>query len=207
MKFVLFHGSFNSYDQLNKHWLPKLKEEISSLGHEIIFPNFPTDSWDDVTARGEGVSAKKQNLESWIKVFEQYLLKLKEGDDNIFIGHSLGPLFILHLLEKFKIKLDAALFVSPFLTRLEKPSWQINTVNASFYKDDFNFEKISKLWKISYVIYGDNDPYVDLSQILSFAQKTKSSLVPVVDGGHLNKGENTELIIELCKSRLRHTRS
>jgi len=202
MKLVLFHGSFNSYDQLSKFWLPKLRSEIAALGVEIIFPKFPTDTWDEVTDRGETTRAVRQNLKTWMQEFDRYIPAVNKGDDLIFIGHSLGPLFILHLLERLNLKLDCAIFVSPFLTKLRNSPAQINTVNASFYKDDFSFLMLKKLWKASYVVYGENDPYVDLKQIQRFAKKTGSSAISVVEGGHLNKGENTELIIELCKSRL-----
>lgn len=130
--------------------------------------------------------------------------KIKNGEKLSFIGHSLGPLFILHVVEKFDLKLDSAIFISPFLEKLNK-SWQIDLVNKTFYKSDFNFEKLKKLIPVSYVLYSDNDPYVDKKYSLDFVNKLGSSVILVRGAGHMNQEANLNefpLVYELCKTRL-----
>jgi len=201
MTFVLFQGSYNSHEHLEKWWLPKFLENVAPLGHKILMPQLPVDDYDEVTAAGPQTTTK-QNLEAWLAAFENFYPQIDNEKELVFVSHSLGPLFVLHVLEKYSISLDAAIFVCPFLEKLQKSDWQINLVNSTFYKTDFDFAKLRKLVPISYVLYGTNDPYVENSQSLSFAEKMGSSLVQVVGGGHLSKEKNVDLIVEMAKTRI-----
>ena len=184
MKFVLFHGAFGGPEG---NWFPELKEKLESFGQEIIAPQFPVDDWDEVTKKGYSVPPQNQNLKNWLSTFEQLVLpQLKKGDELCFIGHSLGPLFILHVVEKFNLKLDSAIFVSPFLRKLNE-SWQIDHVNSSFYKVDFDFEKLKKYISQSWVFYTDNDPYVKKEYALEFADKLNTNRIFIKRAGHFNE--------------------
>ena len=204
MTFVLIHGSFTSHDQLEKFWLPRLNESVSEHGRQVLLPQFPTDDKDTVIAQGP-TALTNQTLQSWLESFDKFYPQIADKDDLIFVCHSLGPLFALHVLQQYDIKLNAAIFICPFLTHLAKSPWQVNHVNQSFYKDDFDFDLLKAKVPFSYVVYSTNDPYVETSQSLTFAEKMNSTIIPVVDGGHLNKAENAGFIIELCKTRVPST--
>lgn len=204
MKFVIFHGSFGSPEG---NWFPRLKNELEKLGQEVIIPRFPIENWEEVTKSGTDFSFQKQNLNNWLKEFEKYFPQLKD-DKPVFVSHSLGPVFILHILEKYNLNLDSAFFVSPFLTKLNSKVWQIEQANQSFYKDSFNYKKLQELVNISFVIYGDNDPYVSKNYPLTFAEKMNSEIIPVKGGGHLNAEfgfTSFPLVLELCKTRLNYS--
>ncbi|HSW97579.1 MAG TPA: alpha/beta hydrolase [Candidatus Saccharimonadales bacterium] len=192
MTFVLFHGSFNSSEQITHYWLPKLEK----LGEKIIFPKFPIDTWDEIT---ENEHTLKQNLTSWLNTFEMYLDEIKKEGKLVFVGHSTGPLFILHVLHKYKLQLHRAVFVSPFINPLKKPAWQVKEVNKSFYYSKFDFTKLQNLCSSSYSLYGTDDPYVEVKNILDFANKMKSKEIPVKDGGHLNNEETSSIVVDYCK--------
>jgi predicted alpha/beta hydrolase family esterase len=201
MKFVIFHGSFGAPES---HWFPELKERLESLNQEVVIPRFPTEDWEEVTKAGPQKPPKNQSLISWLKAFEKIAGTLKKDEKPCFISHSLGCLFSLHLVDKYSLQLDSAIFVSPFLEKLGR-SWQIDLVNKSFYKTDFDFVKLQKLIPISYVLYSDNDPYVASKYPVGFAQKLGSSLIFVRKAGHMNIefGFKTfPLVFELCKTRL-----
>ena len=201
MKFLIFHGAFGNPDN---NWLPDLKEKLEALGQTVLSPAFPVDDWDALTASGKNSRPKKQTLQNWLNTFENVLKKIGKKETLCFIGHSLAPLFILHAVEKFNVQLDSAIFVSPFLQKLNR-AWQIDLVNASFYKTDFDWGKLQKLIPTSYVLYSDNDPYVDAKQSIAFAEKLKSSLIFVKHAGHMNAKVNLNefgLVGELCKTRL-----
>lgn len=204
MNFILLHGSFNSYKQLKELWLPKLERFCLPLGHKVFLPHLPTYSFEEVTNLGTEGALRKQSLEIWLKKMELHS-DLFINNKTIFICHSTGPLFALHLLSKYPLILDSAIFVSPFLNRLAKPSWQVNKVNETYYKSNFDFEKLKTQIPLSYVLYGTDDAYVETEQSLLFASKLKSGVIPVVGGGHLNKKENANLILELCKTRIKHS--
>lgn len=201
MKFVLFHGSFGSP---GSNWLPELKEDLESLNQVVMAPSFPVDTWDHITELGEDVPSKKQNLNNWLAEFDAFYKTLRKGEPLCFVGHSLGPLFMLHVVERYNIQLDSAIFVCPFLDTLHK-SWQIDHVNKSFYKTDFDYEKLRKLIPVSYVVYSNNDPYVEQHFSKEFGQLLNSSMILLKRGGHLNDEVHLSefpLVRDLCYSRL-----
>lgn len=204
MKFIIIHGAFGSPEG---NWFPQLKDKLEALGQEVIVPQFPVEDWSELTKKGATSPPKNQSLLSWLKVFrEEVLTKIKRGEKVCFIGHSLGPVFTLHVVEKYNIQLDCAIFVIPFMDFLKsKKYWQFDLVNKSFYKKNFDFNKLKKLIPISYVLYSDSDPYVDKKYPLDFAKRMGSSVIYVTKAGHLNSEVNLNefpLVLELCKTRL-----
>lgn len=201
MQFVIFHGSFGSPEG---NWFTKLREKLEALGQKVIVPAFPAEDWGKVTAAGPDVLPKNQSLSNWLATFDKVRKEIKKDDPLCFIGHSLGAVFILHVVDKYNLPLDSAIFVCPFLTKLNK-LWQIDHVNSTFYKTDFDFRKLRKLIPASYVLYSDNDPYVEKNLSIGFGKRLNSSLILVKGAGHMNLEVNLKefpLVFELCKTRL-----
>ena len=69
---------------------------------QVFVPRFPT--------------PENQSLESWLKVFEDYRQYLNE--DTIVVGHSLGPAFLLSVLETLDHPIKYAYFVSSFIGKI-----------------------------------------------------------------------------------------
>ncbi len=143
MKFVVFHGAFGSPDG---NWFPQLKETLTNLEQTVVVPTFPTDDWGEMLKAGKNFKPKKQLLKNWFRVFEKIMKGFKKGEKLCFVGHSLGPLFILHVVEKYGIKLDSAIFVSPFLDSLG--NWKVDIVNKTFYKTDFDWKKLKNSYRL-----------------------------------------------------------
>jgi len=184
MKVVIFHGTVSNSQS---NWTPWLKTELEMLGHEVITPDFPTITWDEVEAEGGNFHPRIQNVTAWLATFESLKESIINSHEKLcFIGHSLGSVFILHLLEKYTISVDLGIFVCPFLTKLEHCVWQINALNETFYKETFNFSKIQNQLKQSYTIYTNNDPYVGIRDSLIFADSIQSTKILIPNGGHLN---------------------
>lgn len=202
MTFVIFHGAFSSPES---NWFPELKEKLEALGQKVIAPQFPVDSFEEITKNSPNIPPRYQSLRNWLATFEKKVLpKIEKREKLCFIGHSLSPVFILHVVDRYNLCLDCAIFVCPFL-KLPNKSWQYYHVNKTFYKTDFDFKKLKKLIPLSYVLYSDNDPYVDKKYPLDFAKKINSSLIYVTRAGHMNSEVNLNefpLVLELCKTRL-----
>ena len=200
MTFVVFHGSFGSPKE---NWFPYLAENLRSIGQEVIIPQMPTENYEEFEKLGTKAVAKNQNLNNWLKTFEKILPKLKDKR-LCFVGHSIGCVFILHAVNKFNLQLDSAIFVAPFLDKLNPELIPFNIVNDSFYYDKFNFTKLKKLIPLSYAVYSDNDPYVDIKQSLKFADKMNCQKIIHRGGGHLGDifYQGFHLIEELCKTRI-----
>jgi len=203
MQFVIIHGAFGDPEE---NWIPQLKEGLIALGQEVLVPTFPCDSWDDITNGGKNGKSIYQDLDNWLNIFEEKYLPIIKDKKICFIGHSLSPVFILHIVNKFELDVDSAIFVSPFLRELEREDlWQFDLANKSFYKTDFDFEKLQKLIPESYVLYSESDPYVRTELFREFGNLMNSSMIRVKKAGHLNASANLNefpLIFELCKSRM-----
>lgn len=196
MLFVNFHGSFGIKYQ---PWLDDLKKNLKEKGFKLVAPEYPSDDWDEVTKLGPG-SVKRQSLINWLEAFDQIYKNFPEKEAMCFIGHSLGPLFILHIVDKYNIELDSAIFIAPFMKEL-KSSWQIYEANKSFYKADFDFAKLKKLIPLSYVFYSDNDPFVPQSYSIEFAEKLGSEKIFCKGMGHFNSITEFPQVFDLCKRR------
>lgn len=203
MKYLIVHGSYGSPDE---NWFRWLEKEIKALGHDAILEQFPVDDWNAVDQIGpEKVTNYKaiQSLSSWESFFVDNTLPQIKGEEVGFVGHSIAPIFMLHMLNKYDIKLSKAIFVAPFFNIPDSPSvWQFYPVNKTFYSYDFDFEKIkSKIGK-SYVVYGDNDPYVPATEPPLFAENLNSEVHVVPGGKHCGSVfKEFPLLIDLIKEK------
>lgn len=150
------------------NWFPWLKAELEKLGAQVFVPAFPT--------------PENQSLASWTAAFAKYLPELDEN--SIVVGHSLGPAFLLSVIEKLDHPIKAAFFVAPFLHGIGIPEY--DTLNRTFVIAKFDWKKIKRNCRHFYAIFSDNDPYVP--QALGRAVARKLGVTPIIikNGGHLN---------------------
>jgi predicted alpha/beta hydrolase family esterase len=171
----------------------------------VIRPQFPIDDYNTLGKISAGYQPV-QTLDSWLAYFEKEVLpQLDKKRKQVFIGHSLGNVMILQVVSKFKLALDAAIFVSPFLNQLSLVPWQYDQANSTFYKTDFDFDALVKLIPVSYVLYSDNDPYVEPLHARQFAKLLDSSRIMVKKAGHMNSEVNLNefpLVLDLCSTRI-----
>lgn len=201
MKFLLLHGSFGSP---KANWFPYLKNNLEKLQQSVVVPAFPVNRWEEVTENGQQTPTEKQNLENWVHTFKPVYESIKNEKDIHVVGHSLACVFILHLVEQYNISFQSAFFVAPFLEKLNK-MWQIDVANATFYKKDFDFEKMRQAIPKSFAIYGNDDPYVAQHFINDFANKMGSEKIMIPGGKHLNSDAGyTEfpLLLDLIKTKV-----
>lgn len=150
------------------NWFPWLKVELEKLGAKVFVPTFPT--------------PENQSLTSWIAAFAKYLPELDEN--SIVVGHSLGPAFLLSIIEKLDRPINAAFFVAPFLQSIGIPEY--DTPNHTFVTAKFDWEKIKHNCRHFYAIASDNDPYVPFPISSAVAQKLGVDPIIIKNGGHLN---------------------
>lgn len=174
----IFHGVGGSPEE---NWFPWLKKELQYNRCNVIVPQFPTPDG--------------QNLENWLETFEE--CKRMEGiaaedlENSIFIGHSLGGLFMLSLLERYQIKM--AVFVASFCKLPgNKFDEGMKTFAASKKRSmpdgrrDFDWQVILENCHKSLVFHGDNDPYVGLGTAQQLARNLHAKLELVRGAGHFN---------------------
>ena len=90
----IFHGT-EGYPEEN--WFPWMKEQLEAKGCKVIVPQFP--SPPEIPAK----------ISEWFEVFNKYQEDINEN--TIIIGHSLGGVFALRVLEQLKQPIRAVFFV------------------------------------------------------------------------------------------------
>lgn len=163
----IFHGT-EGYPEEN--WFPWLREKLEARGHKVIVPQFPSPPI---------VPAK---ISEWFEVFKNYEEFINE--DAIIIGHSLGGVFALRVLEKLKQPVKAAIFTGT----------PIGVRPITFYDRDSSFSGFSFDWpaikassKNFLVFQSDDDPFVSLANGEELAKKLGVELCFIPHAGHFNK--------------------
>ncbi len=166
-KVVIIHGSYGSPEE---NWFPWLAAEVEKLGISSIVPKFPTP---------EG-----QSLDSWRNSFFQQINVIEEN--MVFVGHSLGPGFILKMLQETETQILGSFFVSAFLGELGLDDF--DPINKTFVTGKFDWPKIRKNAGKIHIYNSDNDPYVPIEKGHEIAKNLGVELTIIEGGGHINAG-------------------
>ena len=162
----IIHGT-EGYPEEN--WFPWLKNKLEQNGYQVIVPHFPSPPI---------IPAK---LDEWLTVWGKNAHLIDR--ETMIIGHSLGGLFALHILENLKNPIRAAAFVgTPIGLR---PILNYDR-DAAFCGFDFDWKKISHHSRRKIIFHSDNDPYVSLGNGKLLAEKLGTSLSFVSNAGHFN---------------------
>ncbi|MBR9705735.1 serine hydrolase family protein [Candidatus Pacearchaeota archaeon] len=178
---ILIHGSFGHPEE---NWFPWLKKKLEDIEYQVLVPKFP--------------SPPDQSLDNWMKVFEEY--KEHINSETIFIGHSLGPAFIMNVLETMDNgdeKVKTCFFVSGFTGLINNP--EFDKVNKTFTDKKFDFDKIKKRCEKFYVIHSDNDPYVPKEKAQTLAKNLGVEVIWIKNGGHINESAGYTKFEELLE--------
>lgn len=163
---IIVHGTGGNP---NGNWFPWLKSELEKLGCRVFVPKFPT--------------PENQSLPNWLDVFNGYEQYLDE--DSIVVGHSIGPAFLLSVLEKLNHPIKAAFFVAGFTGLLNNS--RFDELIKTFVTKSFNWITIKKNCNKFYVINSENDPYVPIEDGKTLAEKLGTELISLKNAGHINE--------------------
>jgi hypothetical protein len=104
-------------------------------------------------------------------------------EDTILIGHSLGGVFTLRMLEKLSHPVTAACFVGTPVGVQPILNYERDSAFSGF---DFDWEIIKTKAKNFVVFQSDNDPYVGLENGEELAKRLGVALSFVPNAGHFN---------------------
>jgi hypothetical protein len=173
----IFHGTAG---HPGENWFPWLKAKVEEKNYAVFVPQFPTP---------EG-----QSLEAWFKVLKNYEQYINE--DTILVGHSLGGMFLLRLLEKLPHKVKAAFFVG---TPIGIEPIKHYTSDYNFSGFNFYFDVIKSKADNFVVFHSDNDPSVGLANGEQLAKELGVDLSLVPNAGHFNTKAGYTKFEELWK--------
>lgn len=178
---ITIHGTGGSPEA---NWFPWLKSKLNENGCKCLIPKFPT--------------LEDQNLENWLCRFDETVGELKP--DDILIGHSIGAVFVLHLLNQSKVTVKQSILVCPFNKTLGLPDFDY--YNSTFVNYDFNWQKIKAKSKIFTLFAGSDDPYVPIELSEEISHSLDQPLIVIENGGHLNQGSGFLEFDDLMSSML-----
>ena len=161
----IFHGTAG-YPEEN--WFPWLKSKLEAKGLQVFVPQFPTP---------EG-----QSLEAWLRVLNPLMEKI--GFETIVIGHSLGGIFTLKLLERISSPIKLAVLVGTPIGAGFVKNFERDSAFAGF---EFDWNKIKANAGRFIVYQSDNDPYVGLENGEQLARNLGGELSFIPNAGHFNK--------------------
>lgn len=164
--FFIFHGT-EGYPEEN--WFPWLKKKLEEKGHTVRVPQFPSPPV---------VPAK---IAEWFDVLKKYESEIDE--ETILIGHSLGGIFTLHILERLKNPVRAAYFVGTPVGM--RPILNFDRDNA-FSGFTFDWESIRTKADRFTVFQSDNDPYVGPENGKTLAKNLGVTMTMIPGAGHFN---------------------
>lgn len=162
----IFHGT-EGYPEEN--WFPWLKKELERKGCKVFVPQFPTPPI---------VAAK---ISEWFEILKDYEKYIDETA--ILVGHSLGGIFTLRILEKLKHPIKAAFFIG---TPVGVKPIENYKRDESFSGFTFDWKAIRKNAKHFAVFHSNNDPWVCLGNGEELANHLGVKLNFVPNAGHFN---------------------
>ncbi len=163
---LIFHGT-EGYPEEN--WFPWLKGVLEGKSVKTSVPQFPSPK--DLPAK----------VDEWFQVLKDYQKSFNE--DTIIVGHSLGGVFLLKILEKLDKPIGTAVFVGTPIG--VKPILNYDR-DKSFAGFDFDWEKIKKNARNFIVYQSDDDPYVGLANGEELARNLGVKLSFIPGAGHFN---------------------
>lgn len=172
--FVIVHGS---YGHPFENWGPWLFNSLTAEGKNVLAPQFP---------------CMDQCYENWKSVMDAYLPFIDENTS--FIGHSLGPAFILNFLMDNKIKVNNLYLAAPFYGLINIK--EFDDVNRTFFKYP-DLTKARSYFNKAFCLYSNNDPYVPMNLSQSAAEQLGAEVKIIPNGGHLNASAGIVEFIEL----------
>jgi predicted alpha/beta hydrolase family esterase len=179
MTFLILHG-INGHAGI--HWQQWLAEQLIEQGQTVIMPNLP--------------QPEKPIRKEWLKTI-QILTKEVDLANLIIVGHSLGVPSALDYIQTIERPIKGLISVSGFADDYGLE------LNSYFMKEkEISFEVVTKNVQQTYVVFGNNDPYVPQAILHNLAAKLGVTPVVIKEGGHLNTRSGFEsfpLLLDLAK--------
>lgn len=172
----IIHGWEGSPDI---NWFPWLKSQLEKRGFEVFVPQLP--------------DSTNPKLDSWLTYLKKYTQNL--GENTIFVGHSLGCITILRLLENLDKKVGGAVLVAGFVHDLDYEGYKGEVKN--FFNEPINWDKIRQNCKRIIAINSKNDPYVNFDNSRLFKEELNAQIVVHDNMGHYNEAAGLKTFPEL----------
>lgn len=162
MRIILIHG-FNANPSMNFH--PWLASELRQKGFEVVTPDLPLSSTDELDL--PGIIEKMKDEVGYLK------------NDDILLGHSLGAFIILQYLEQVEMT------ETPRAVILVSAPWKVSRPELRrLFIADLDADVL--MWKAReyIVVHSHDDKLVPFEHGKKLAERLKARLVETDKDGH-----------------------
>ncbi|MBA3723465.1 MAG: PBP1A family penicillin-binding protein [Candidatus Levybacteria bacterium] len=161
-------------------WLSWLEKKLLADGYDVIYPDFPQPHMPELAAWDDVLLTHKDKLRG-----------------SIIVTHSLGGIFALHVIQKYKVPIKQLICVALPKNYIEGKMlaglWQkINDAGKAslkrFIEQNFDWRTIHIYSPSTYLLYSDNDTAIPFEETVPFYQKhlPDASIQTLHDKGHFN---------------------
>lgn len=178
---VIFH---DAYAGPTDDWIPWTKTQLEAAGLRVLTPGLP--------------KPPAVTLSSWITEWSSF--GFVPDTDTIFVGHGLGALFAIRLVEKLDTPIEGLVLVAPFASKPAHAA--LATASASFLEAPVDWEAVKRNAQSIAIFAGSDDPLVPLSQSEDVARNTGSHVQAIEAGGHLTRGSGYGIFVQLADAIL-----
>lgn len=159
-----------------KNWYQYLKEKAQELGYEVSVPQLE--------------DKEKPTLEDWTRsALKDFVI----DENTSIVGHSLGSVLGLKLIQNTNIKIDKLVLVSGW------DFWDLTPEHKTFFDIPVDHEKIIENSKKVTVVHSSNDPYVALYQAEKMSKRLRGEIIKIENGGHLQASDGFQEFPQLVE--------
>jgi predicted alpha/beta hydrolase family esterase len=175
--YFIVHGT---YGNSSENWFPWLEKELRKANFDVYNLDYPT--------------PENQNYSSWKNILDK--IKNKINKESIFIGHSLGCIFIARYIIENQINIDKCIFVSGFNNYFKIEAF--DKLNISFFIERANQLKNYTNERIT--IYSKDDPYISFTESKRFSKEISATKqIAFTNAGHFNEKAGYTKFEEILK--------
>ena len=163
MNILILHGIGG---KAGIHWQQWLHDELVKAGHNVVMPTLP--------------DAEHPDRKTWLAEVTRYMSELLPEYTTI-VAHSLAVPSALDYIEQSSSPVKSLISVSGFSHPMG------HELNEYFLQEkDIDFSRITDKIIKPFVLFGDDDPYVDQEELINLAKSLHVEPIVFHDGGHLN---------------------
>lgn len=164
-------------------WYQWMKKELEKRGCTVRVLKMP--------------HPKKPTIRDWVATLQQAVGK-KPNEKTFFVGHSIGCQTIMRYLETLPkgVVTGGALFVTPWFTLKGLETTEDKNTARPWIENQIHTKEVLSHIREIYAIFSDDDPYVPLSNRVTFESRLKAWVMTVKKRGHLSGEDGARTLPE-----------
>jgi uncharacterized protein len=172
-------------------WFPWAKESIKKMGYEVFVPEMPDSAYPKIVP--------------WVEKIKETVDKPRV--DDIFIGHSLGCMGILHYLQTMPkdTKIGKVILIAGFENLMDASFEALDDWDTfkPWKRASINYGRIKDMTKSWTALFSDDDPYVSYEDNYKiFESKLGAKIILEHGMGHFAQESGVRslpILLELVK--------